>query len=139
MKGSGTVDNPDIQSAPTSSIINVAHLVYGLHTLAIVTGLIFGSVTVIGSFIGSVPSIIAVIINYIKRADARGTWVESHFRWQIRTFWFVLLWLVVAVVLIMTLIGMLIALPMLLAITIWLIYRIARGWLRLQEELPMYV
>ena len=131
--------NPAIHSAPTPSIVNVAHLVYGLHTLAIVTGLICGSVTVIGSFIGSVPSIIAVIINYIKRGEARGTWVESHFRWQIRTFWFVLLWLVVAVVLIMTLIGMVIAIPMLLVITIWLIYRIARGWLRLQEELPMYV
>ena len=93
----------------------------------------------IGSFIGSVPSIIAVILNYIKRGDARGTWVESHFRWQIRTFWFVFLWFLVALILILTFVGMVVGVPLLLAVTIWLIYRITRGWLRLQDRRPMYV
>jgi uncharacterized membrane protein len=45
---------------------------------------------VLGSFLFGWPSIIAVIINYVKRSEARGTWLESHFDWQIRTFWFAL-------------------------------------------------
>ena len=132
------MNNEEAQSEPAASVLNVAHVVYGLHTLAIVIGLI-GSVTVIGSFIGSVPSIIAVILNYVKRGDARGTWVESHFRWQIRTFWYVFLWFLVAIILILTFVGMVVGVPLLLAVTIWLIYRIARGWLRLQDRRPMYV
>lgn len=132
-------DEADKQSEPAASVLNVAHLVYGLHTLAIVIGLVCSSVTIIGSFIGSIPSIIAVIFNYLKQEDARGTWVESHFRWQIRTFWFVLLWFVVAFILIITIVGMIIGIPLLVAVTVWLVYRIARGWMRLQDSRPMYV
>jgi uncharacterized membrane protein len=94
---------------------------------------------VIGSFIGSVPSIVAVIMNYVKRGDARGTWAESHYRWQIRTFWFALAWFVIAWVLIVTLLGALVGIPILAVVTVWLIYRIARGWLRLRDRRPMYV
>jgi uncharacterized membrane protein len=123
-------------------VVTVAHVVYALHTFAIVVG-IAGSATVIGSFIGSVPSIIAVILNYVKRGDARGTWVESHYRWQIRTFWFALLWFVIAVLVIVVLgivlIGIPIGIAILAALTVWLIYRIARGWLRLRDRRPMYV
>lgn len=132
------MDNGEAQTDPAASVLNVAHVVYGLHTVAIIIGLI-GSVTVVGSFIGSVPSIIAVILNYLKRGDARGTWVDSHFRWQIRTFWFVFFWFLLALILILTFVGMVIGIPLLLAVTIWLIYRIARGWLRLQDRRPMYV
>lgn len=127
---------------PLPSVLTVANVVYALHTLAIVVG-IAGSATVIGSFIGSVPSIIAVILNYVKRGDARGTWVESHYRWQIRTFWFALLWFVIAVLVIVVLgivlIGIPIGIAILAALTLWLIYRIARGWLRLRDRRPMYV
>jgi len=123
---------------PLPSALTVANLVYALHTLAIVVG-IAGTATVIGSFVGSVPSIVAVILNYVKRSDARGTWLESHYRWQIRTFWFAILWVVGATVLIFTLIGIPIAVGMLLFVTVWLIYRIARGWLRLRDRRPMYV
>jgi uncharacterized membrane protein len=94
---------------------------------------------VVGSFIGSVPSIVAVIINYVKRGDARGTWVESHYRWQIRTFWYALLWFLVGWALILTIVGVLVGVPVLIALTVWLIYRIARGWLRLNDRQPMYV
>jgi len=132
-------DEVDIQSEPAPSVLNVAHLVYGLHTLAIVIGLVCSSITIIGSFLGSIPSIVAVVFNYLKQGDARGTWVESHFRWQIRTFWFVLLWFVVAFILIVTIVGMVIGIPLLVAVTFWLVYRIARGWLRLQDNRPMYV
>jgi uncharacterized membrane protein len=123
---------------PLPSVLTVANVVYALHTLAIVIG-VAGAATIVGSFVGSVPSIIAVILNYVKRGDARGTWVDSHYRWQIRTFWFALLWFVIGWVLIFTIVGMVVGWPILAALTVWLIYRIARGWLRLRDRRPMYV
>jgi uncharacterized membrane protein len=128
-----TIEQQSI-AEPMPSVITVANVVYALHTLAIVVGLA-GSATIVGSFIGSVPSIIAVILNYVKRGDARGTWVASHYRWQIRTFWFALLWAIIGWALIFIVIGVLV----LIALTLWLIYRIARGWLRLRDHKPMYV
>jgi uncharacterized membrane protein len=123
---------------PVPSVLMAAHIVYGLHATAIVLGII-GSATVIGGFVGSVPSIIAVIINYVKRGGARGSWAASHYRWQIRTFWFALLWLMIAMLLVVTLVGAPVGLGMLIALTLWLIYRIARGWMRLLDKQPMYV
>ena len=90
-------DNPIVE--PAGSALVAAHVVYGLHSFAIVLGIV-GSATVIGGFLGSLPSIVAVILSYVKRGDATGSWAESHFRWQIRTFWFALLWLIIAVLLI---------------------------------------
>jgi uncharacterized membrane protein len=129
---------PPVGAAPPPSVVTIAHVVYALHTLAIVVG-IAGTATVVGSFIGSVPSILAVILNYVKRGDARGTWVESHYRWQIRTFWYALLWFVIAWLLIVTILGAVVGIPILAVVTVWLIYRIVRGWLRLNDKRPMYV
>ena len=123
---------------PVHSALIAAHVVYGLHALAIVLG-ITGSATVIGGFVGSVPSIIAVIISYLKRGSARDTWAASHYRWQIRTFWFALLWLIISLLLVATLVGAPVGLVLLTALTLWLIYRIGRGWLRLLDKQPMYV
>jgi uncharacterized membrane protein len=123
---------------PVPSVLVAAHIVYGLHALAIVLG-ITGAATVIGGFVGSVPSIIAVIINYLKRGGARDSWAASHYRWQIRTFWFALLWLIIAMLLVVTLVGAPVGLGLLLVLTLWLIYRIARGWVRLLDKQPMYV
>ncbi len=128
----------DQNSEPLPSALTAAHIVYGLHAIAIGLGIV-GASTVIGGFVGSVPSIIAVIINYVKRSGARGSWAESHYRWQIRTFWFALLWLLIAVLLIVTVLGAPVGLGMLVVLTVWLIYRIARGWLRLLDKQPMYV
>jgi len=122
---------------PVPSALVGAHIVYGLHTVAIVLAIV-GSATVIGGFLGSMPSIIAVIINYLKRGSARGSWAASHYRWQIRTFWFALLWLLIAVLLIVTVVGSPFGMALLLVVTLWLIYRIARGWLRLLDKRPMY-
>ena len=113
-------------------------MVYALHSLAILVG-VAGTASVIGSFVGSVPSIVAVILNYAKRSEARGSWLESHYRWQIRTFWFALAWIVLASFLFVTIVGIVFAIPIFAAITAWVIYRIARGWLRLRDRLPMYV
>jgi uncharacterized membrane protein len=124
-------------SEPMPSVLSVAHLVYALHTFAIVVGIV-GAATVIGSFIGSLPSIAAVILNYVKRGDARGTWADSHYRWQIRTFWFAVLWALIGWALVITIIGAVVGVPILIALTLWLIYRIGRGWLRLRDRRPMY-
>jgi uncharacterized membrane protein len=77
--------------------------------------------------------IVAVIINYVKREDVAGTWLESHFRWQIRTFWFGLLWAVPGVILFVLIVGWFI----LAADAIWIIYRIVKGWLYLSDNRPM--
>lgn len=123
---------------PMSSVVTVAAIVYALHSFAIVVGVV-GAATVLGSFLGSIPSIAAVILNYVKRGDARGTWAESHYRWQIRTFWYALLWAAIGTILVVTIVGAVIGFPVLIALTFWLIYRIARGWLRLGDRKPMYV
>ncbi len=128
------------QASP--GIVTTANVVYALHTLSIVIALA-GTATVIGSFLFSIPSIIAVIINYAKRGDARGTWVESHFRWQIRTFWYGMLWVVlmlpIALLLAITIIGLPLVFAIPVILSAWLIYRVARGWLRLRDRKAMYV
>jgi uncharacterized membrane protein len=120
------------------SLVNWTHLIYGLHAFSLLTG-ILGAATVVGAFLTGWPSIIAVILNYVKRADVRGTWIDSHFRWQIRTFWFGLLWVSLCIAfIVMTLgIGILIAWVPLGVVALWFIYRIVRGWTRLSARQPM--
>ncbi len=125
-------------SSPPPSAVSVANIVYGLHTFAIVVG-IAGTATILGSFIGSVPSIAAVVLNYVKRGDAKGTWLYSHYQWQIRTFWYALLWMLVAGAMILSVIGIFFGFALLAGLPLWLIYRIARGWMRLRDSQPMYV
>jgi uncharacterized membrane protein len=124
---------------PGESLITWTHAVYGLHALSLVTGII-GVATVAGAFLFGWPSIIAVILNYVKRNEARGTWLESHFRWQIRTFWYGLLWVVLcALFVVVTLgVGLLIVWLPFAIVGLWFIYRIARGWIQLKDRQPMY-
>jgi uncharacterized membrane protein len=116
-------------------VIVLTHVIYGLHALSLVMGIV-GAATVVGAFLTGWPSIIAVILNYVKRREARGTWLESHFRWQIRTFWFGLLWATLCVLfVVLTLgIGILIAWLPLGVVGLWFIYRVARGWLALGDR-----
>lgn len=124
---------------PRPSLITLTHVIYGLHAFSLVTGII-GAATVVGAFLTGWPSIIAVVLNYVKRSDARGTWLESHFRWQIRTFWFGLLWvgLCMGFIIVTFGIGILIAWLPLAIVSVWFVYRIALGWFRLNERRPMY-
>jgi uncharacterized membrane protein len=131
------VEKTDTHAEPSHSLINVAHLVYALHSLSILIGVLTAA-TVVGAFVFGVPSIIAVVINYLKKEEARGTFLESHFRWQIRSFWLALLWCVIAAMLFVTFIGIPFALGIWFATGIWAIYRIARGWLALRDGKPMY-
>jgi len=123
----------------TNELVTWTTAIYALHAFSLLTG-ILGTATVVGAFLTGWPSIIAVILNYFKRNDVSGTWLESHFRWQIRTFWFGFLWIALCVLFVVgTLgIGILIAWLPIAIVTIWFIYRIARGWLALRANRPMY-
>src|SRR3954454_1494599 len=109
--------------APQPSLVTTTHIVYGLHAISLVFGA-FGAATVVGAFLTGWPSIIAVILNYIKRSDVRGTWLEAHFRWQIRTFWFGLLWVALcgAFVIVTLGVGILIAWLPLVIVSVWFVY-----------------
>lgn len=96
----------------------ITHVIYLLQALGFINGVTF---------------IAAVVVNYIKWEDVRGTWLESHFRWQIRTFWFGILWGVIGTITTFFFIGFII----LFINMIWVIYRIAKGWLRLTEGKSM--
>jgi uncharacterized membrane protein len=130
-------DKTEIRADPPPTLVTVTHLVYALHALSLLIG-VTTAVTVVGAFVFGVPSIIAVVINYAKRGEARGTFLESHFRWQIRTFWFALLWCMIGAVLFATFIGIPLAVVVFFAAGVWTIYRIARGWLALRDRKPMY-
>lgn len=86
------------------------------------------------SFFFFLPAVVALIINYVKRDDARGTVYESHFDWQIRTFWWGLLWTLVGIVLIVLGVGLLV----LAVVYVWAIYRIVKGFLKLTEARPVF-
>ena len=124
----------------TGSHYTWTQVIYGLHAFSILTG-ILGAATVIGAFLIGWPSLIAVILNYVKRGEVRGTWLESHFRWQIRTFWYGLLWvcLCAAFVLLTLGLGIFIVWVPLGILTVWFVYRILRGWMALSGGRPMYV
>jgi uncharacterized membrane protein len=125
---------------PRSSILTVAHGVYALHAVSLCIGA-WTAATVVGSFLFGWPSIIAVILNYVFRSEAHGTWLESHFRWQIRTFWLALLWSVliaaVSAPLALVLVGFATWAVGFFLLGIWAAVRIARGWLRLKDGVPI--
>ena len=123
-------------AVPSSGLVTLTHVIYGLHAFSAITGLL-GAASVVIAFLSGWPSIIAVILNYVKRTDVRGTFLESHFRWQIRTFWFALLWVVIAAMLFITLIGIPVAWVLWVLVGLWVLYRIVRGWLTLLDGRPM--
>ena len=122
---------------PREGLVTLAHVIYGLHAFSVLTGMLSPAM-ILTAFLTGWPSIIAVILNYVKRGEVRGTWLDSHFSWQIRTFWFALLWLAIGAVLFATVIGIPFAVVLWFATGIWVLYRIIRGWLALpsQKALP---
>jgi len=123
---------------PRQNLVTLTHVIYGLHAFSAIAG-ITSPAFIVTAFLSGWPSIIAVIINYVKRSDVRGTYLDTHFGWQIRTFWYALLWLVIGAVLIATIIGMVIGIPMLVLVGLWVLYRIGRGWITLSDGRPMPV
>ena len=125
-------------NVPREGLVTLAHAIYALHAFSAVTGLV-GTATIVGAFLTGWPSLIAVILNYAKRSDVRGTFLESHFSWQIRTFWYALLWVVIGAGAFATIVGIPIALMIFVGISLWILYRIVRGWLSLLERKPMEI
>jgi uncharacterized membrane protein len=131
---------PGTDRAPDPSLISYTHIIYALHALSVLIALTTAA-SIIGSFIFGLPSIVAVVMNYMRRKDAVGTWIDSHFRWQIRTFWgaawSTLLVFLLSAPLMLVLVGFL-TLPIgIVIISLWLIYRVIRGWLALRDGRPM--
>jgi len=113
------------QSAMTNeekmlSLKRVTMLVYVLYAFA---------------YFGAITAIVGIMINYIKREEMAGTWLESHCRWQMRTFWFGVLWAVIGFVTLPILIGFVIH-----AVNcLWMTYRVVKGWLYFNDNKPMPV
>jgi uncharacterized membrane protein len=123
---------------PDSAPLGATHLIYALHAWSAIIG-ITSAAFVVTAFLAGWPSIIAVIINYVKRGAASGTFLESHFTWQIRTFWYAFLWALIGVIPFVTVLGIPVALGIWVGTGLWVIYRIARGWVALVDRRPMPV
>ena len=119
------VESVVVSDAKMKELVTLTHVIYGLYGAGLATG-----------FTG----IVGIVLNYIKREEVTGTFLESHFRWQIRTFWFGLLWVALCVLfIVLTLgVGVIIAWLPLGIVGLWFIYRIGFGWLRLKDRRPMY-
>lgn len=123
-------------------LVTYTHVIYALHALSAAIG-ILGAASIVGSFVFEVPSIVAVIMNYARRSAVRGTWLDSHFGWQIRTFWYALLMAAVvfllSVPLMIVVVGFFTAAFGIFIIGLWIVYRVARGWLALKDGRPIGV
>ncbi|WP_418648087.1 DUF4870 family protein [Thauera butanivorans] len=133
---SNPVPAPLAIGQPSENMVTVTHLVYALHAFAVFSAVV-GSTMIIFGFIASLPSIAAVILNYWNQTTVRGTWLESHFRWQIRTFWFAVLWVVIAGLMAVTFILLPFAFALMLLAGLWILYRIVRGWWVLTQRAPL--
>lgn len=132
---------PSAGAAPQPSLVSYTHWMYALHTLSALMG-VFTAATIIGSFIFGIPSIAAVIMNYVRRDEARGTWLEGHFSWQLRTFWFaalafLLIGLFSAPLVLLLGLGIITWMLGAFVVGVWILYRMARGWLRLKDGQPV--
>jgi uncharacterized membrane protein len=128
--------NHVLSAQPRPSLVVVAHVVYGLHAVSLAIGA-WTAASMVGSFLFGWPSILAVVLNYALRSDTRGTWLESHFLWQIRTFWWAVAWAagiaLISALLAIVLIGFLTWPVGFFLLGIWAIVRVTRGWLRLRD------
>jgi len=127
---------------PEHKVIVIAKIVYILHGLSILLGLATGA-SILGSFLFGWPSIAAVVLNYALRSEAKGTFVASHFTWQIQTFWSAAIWTLLVAIIGMLLSWLLVGFAVwfvgFMVMGIWVGYRIIRGWIRLsaREEMPV--
>lgn len=129
------------RSTVSRSLVGYTHIIYALHAFSVLVG-VFTAAGVLTSFLFSIPSIVAVILNYVRRSEVRGTWLDSHFAWQIRTFWYAaavgLVSFVISAPLMLILIGFVLWWAAVTLTGIWVLYRVVRGWMRLNEGREMY-
>ncbi len=113
-----TMDSAPVADDKNASLKTLTTVIYALYALALFAG---------------VSAIVAIVLNYIKREDVQGTWLESHFKWQISTFWWSVVWCIVGAITFIILIGWVVW----GVAFVWFIYRIAKGWLNLNDNKPM--
>ena len=116
--------------------VSAALLAYALFGAAAVVALVSSGFPAVAPLMGLV-GIAGLIVAYVKRGDAQGTWVASHFTWLIRTFWYSLLWGAIGAVFAVTIIGLIVAIPIWAVASIWVIYRVIRGYLVFKESRPI--
>lgn len=130
---------PGAAPAAASTPVAAVAVAYAAFAVAAVTGLVNAAVLFLAPLVG-LFGIVGVVIAYVVRDRASGTWVESHVRWLTRTFWWSLIWTLIGVVVFATLGLILIGIPIAIAIwflaAIWVFYRVARGFLRFQDRQP---
>ena len=137
----------DASQSPASGVpagnppVAATLLAYGLFGVGAIAGLVSSGFPAIAPLLGLI-GIGGVIVAYVKRDDARGTWVASHLRWLIRTFWFSLLWGVVGAILfvllfIVLLLGPVLAVAIWSATSLWVLYRVIRGYLLFKDNRPV--
>ena len=126
---------PSGAGAPSQSLISTTLLIYALFGVAAIAGLV--SAGLLSTPLLGLIGLVGLIIAYVKSGEAAGTWLQSHFRWLIRTFWFSVLWNVVGWLAAVTLIGIPIAIAIWIATTIWVLYRLIRGYLVFKDSKPI--
>jgi uncharacterized membrane protein len=127
---------PAAGAVVNSPPVSAGLLAYALFGAAAVVALVSSGFPVAAPLMGIV-GIVGLIVAYVKRDEAQGTWVASHLRWLIRTFWFSLLWGAVGAVFAVTIIGLIVAIPIWAVASIWVIYRVIRGYLLFKDEKPI--
>lgn len=129
------------RSTVSQSLVSYTHVIYALHAASVLVG-VFTAAGVLTSFLFSIPSIVAVIMNYARQSDVHGTWLQSHFTWQIRTFWWAaaigVISFIISAPLMLILIGFVLWWAFVTLTGVWVFYRVVRGWLRLREGREMY-
>lgn len=125
------------------SLITFNHITYFLY--------------VISYFTAGLLWIVPIVMNYMKRHDAEGSWLATHFDWQIKTFWYSIVWFCLGIIIIVFALGgvgvsvladsgniaigsVLLAAVGLLIMTftfIWHLYRVIRGWIALTDNRPV--
>jgi uncharacterized membrane protein len=123
------------ENDPLAGLRSWTHVIYALHAWSVLAGILTPALIVTAFLLGW-PSIIAVVLNYVKRAEAAGTFLDSHFRWQIRTFWFAVPWALLGAILWLTLLLIPLAILLWVVTGIWVVYRVARGWIALADGRP---
>lgn len=122
--------------AAVPRLVSYTHLMYGLHAIAVLMGILTAA-SIVGQFLFSLPSIIALVMNYARGSAARGTWLASHFSWQRRTFWWAFGWMALAYIVFGPLVLIFVGYPLLVGATVlvglWAAYRIVRGWSALAD------
>jgi uncharacterized membrane protein len=128
--------SPGAPGAAGAPPVSAALLAYALMGAAGVAGLVSSGVSFIAPLFGLL-GIAAVIICHVKRGEAQGSWVAPHLRWMIRTFWFSLLWSCIGWLLVLTIVGIVIAVPLWLVVSLWILYRVLRGYLLFKDSKPV--